>query len=968
MYTIKINIAEDGSPYIDSEGVTHNTLTGHMWYSISDGTSSSSFGFAPTDTWEGWSFYDIDLFNGTDFSGVPIAPGKIYPTDDGSYTSRYYTGEIVITSGQYTDLLAFGDGTNLHGFTTWYDGLDNSCVDYVWKALNIIGVNPNDFEGQILPTHNADDADSTLYKYLMGSTSGWDESLPDAGGYDVIYGSSGNDVLRSKDTTDAIYGGGGNDVLIGGNQADTLKGGAGFDTYISANGDTIEDSDSKGKVLFDSIDLTGVKTKLTNTELYEDDDFVYEEAGDTLLVIKKQGGDSISIKNWSNKSLGIELSDTNDIEVSITDSASASEGDSGQRSLSFTVSLSRALVDGESLDVGVSDTVEGSYTFLSGEQSHTFTHTWNGDTTDDGAIDHIATLTPTATYAGPTDDVEVTILNSGTATVYDDDEGKRHDPLALDMDMDGFISTTSLEESTTYFDITGDGLRERVGWIKSNDALLTYDKNENGQIDGIDEVFGNLSESGFEELKRLIDSNHDNTIDRRDELYSRLQVWNDTNQDAKVQEGDKELLADIQLATDAKDTKVYIEDIPDFTIDPSTNLLPQLQGSGLVYDSFIRYNIDPEFKALAQEMSTNTSRIATEFDSFIEQYSGYTAFINEMQERYSVDGFEMQTSDKQAWIVERFEATDKYTSSIENYYHTNLNNSKIPTRAHTNNETINIKYQSLTDTLESSFAMDSVFKDVTPDNAAEYFNDASKSIDEKLYLAKTMYRQQNELDFSVDTIVNNIDNKITKELVRYIYTGEEVTLFESKENYSSDGIIVTSNEDDIITTSNENNKILLGEGEDKLISGKGNNTFYFRRGDGIDTIYDRGGLDRLVFDEGITRDDVTLELNRNRDLVISLNDTDDKVTLVDWMTSTNRVEVIEFGDGTTLKFQDVFELFEATDDVEVIQLSSGNDTLLFAKDITSNEKMNIVYKPVTLAVTHFGHTLNNKSKFMGMVA
>jgi len=67
----------------------------------------------------------------------------------------------------------------------------------------------------------------------------------------------------------------------------------------------------------------------------------------------------------------------------------------------------------------------------------------------------------------------------------------------------------------------------------------------------------------------------------------------------------QELIADIELATDAKDTKVYIEDIPDFTIDESTRELPQFDGSGLVYDSFIRYNIDPEFKALAAEMSAN---------------------------------------------------------------------------------------------------------------------------------------------------------------------------------------------------------------------------------------------------------------------------------------------------------------------------------------------------------------------------
>lgn len=209
----------------------------------------------------------------------------------------------------------------------------------------------------------------------------------------------------------------------------------------------------------------------------------------------------------------------------------------------------------------------------------------------------------------------------------------------LGMNMDGFISTTALETSGTYFDITGDGLKERVGWVSGADALLVYDKNDNAQIDGIDEVFGNANESGFEELKRTIDSNHDNKIDRRDELFAQLQVWNDLNQDGEAQSGElqslseagitsidlnyvstninvngnllveaskytaatgsKELAADIQLATDAKDTKVDINDIPDFTIDPITHLLPQLRGSGLVYDSFIRYNMDPEFKAVA---------------------------------------------------------------------------------------------------------------------------------------------------------------------------------------------------------------------------------------------------------------------------------------------------------------------------------------------------------------------------------
>ena len=307
----------------------------------------------------------------------------------------------------------------------------------------------------------------------------------------------------------------------------------GLDTYIAGNNDTIIDNDNKGRVLFKDIDLTGRKKLNKETNLYEDDDFTYTKEG---IVTHKGTNESITLENWENRQLGIELVDNDDIEISITESNSTNEGNSGTQSMNFTLTLSRALEDGESLSVAVSNTKEQSYTFSSGESTKTFTHTWQGDTQDEGSIDHTATLTPTVVeYKGESEDVKVTVKNSGEATVYDDDTRPKGDPLVLDTNKDGFISTSSLENSNTYFDLTGDGLREKVGWIKPEDALLVYDKNENGQINGISEVFGNLNKSGFEELKQLIDSNHDNKIDRRDELYNQLQVWNDTNQDAKVQ-------------------------------------------------------------------------------------------------------------------------------------------------------------------------------------------------------------------------------------------------------------------------------------------------------------------------------------------------------------------------------------------------------------------------------------------------
>jgi hypothetical protein len=125
----------------------------------------------------------------------------------------------------------------------------------------------------------------------------------------------------------------------------------------------------------------------------------------------------------------------------------------------------------------------------------------------------------------------------------------RRDPLVLDSDKDGFISTVALEDSNTYFDITGDGIKERVGWIESNDGILVYDKNNNGNIDGVDEVFGNATTSGFSELKQIADSNNDNKIDRKDELYSRLQVWHDNNGNGTVEQGELKSLKDEDIKT-----------------------------------------------------------------------------------------------------------------------------------------------------------------------------------------------------------------------------------------------------------------------------------------------------------------------------------------------------------------------------------------------------------------------------------
>ena len=293
MYTITVKIAANGTIYHD----TDTSVTGHMWYSISNGNSTESYGFAPAK------------------DGMPIWEGTIKTTDDDYYKTTYYTGMIVIEQWQYEQLEAFGNLNNLNNnpfdFSSFYIGTSNSCIDYTWKALNIIGLNPSDFEGQTWPTLNADDADATLYKYLMGDTSGWNESLPDAGGYDAIYGSSGSDVLTSKLNIDAIYGGNGSDTIFGSLENEYLNGGEGDDTIHGGLGQDTLVGDIGQDTLLGGIGNDILYGDRDNDKLFGgyDNDTLFGGSGEDVLL-GESGHDTLLGDNDSDVLYGGEGQDT----------------------------------------------------------------------------------------------------------------------------------------------------------------------------------------------------------------------------------------------------------------------------------------------------------------------------------------------------------------------------------------------------------------------------------------------------------------------------------------------------------------------------------------------------------------------------------------------------------------------------------------------------------------------------------
>ena len=104
------------------------------------------------------------------------------------------------------------------------------------------------------------------------------------------------------------------------------------------------------------------------------------------------------------------------------------------------------------------------------------------------------------------------------------------DPLMMDLDGDGVIATTGVEDGV-YFDHGNDGFMERSAWVGESDGIVVYDKDGSGSIDNGSEVLGDsyvksdgsVAVSGFDALSDF-DSNGDGVVSSLDERFGDIRV------------------------------------------------------------------------------------------------------------------------------------------------------------------------------------------------------------------------------------------------------------------------------------------------------------------------------------------------------------------------------------------------------------------------------------------------------------
>ncbi|BCM25593.1 hypothetical protein [Methyloradius palustris] len=145
------------------------------------------------------------------------------------------------------------------------------------------------------------------------------------------YGGIGNDTIYGGSENDTLYGGDGDDDLTGGHGNDSLFGGHGKDHYWFKPGDGVDnitDEDngtgsSQGDISFYTDPLTGGKNQSHGSLTWFSDPnshtYTYTagsdpNAGPVTLTITSKFGNTITVNNFKNGDLGINLKDTDPLD------------------------------------------------------------------------------------------------------------------------------------------------------------------------------------------------------------------------------------------------------------------------------------------------------------------------------------------------------------------------------------------------------------------------------------------------------------------------------------------------------------------------------------------------------------------------------------------------------------------------------------------------------------------------------
>ena len=498
-------------------------------------------------------------------------------TDNAGYSLIGGNGDDKLVASKLNDLLKGGDGNDIligkGGDDELYGGRGNDVLygDYATDSAS------SSSSSSTFSTGYTADNNRTF------STSSYSSSSSSASSSSS---SSSNESSNSS----------GNDILNGGAGNDILNGGKGYDTYYIGDNDVIIDSDGVGEIHFlrkdyqmktaedlkkeNDINPQGIPPgwEVTQRFYYRHFDFgndnpnagtnklsgflekVDDGNGSALFTLKDSAGKVIyyfdveqprmvdvkeigktAFKPYVSK---FHWNSSLQSRVMTAKRLTITEADTGHKV------VINNFINGM-LNIGLTDVevYDGTYSIIYRNQArqnsgggwggnHQAGVRGQGTDMDSGSGNSSGSDNSTGTgnrnHGGNPD------RSSPSPNQPSPNQGGRHyelyDPLVLDLDGDGLETLSADGHRGALFDHDGDGIRTATGWLKSDDGFLVYDRNNDGKINDLTELFSERFASntphGFAALSSL-DSNHDGKVDALDEQFGRLKVWRDLNEDGQ---------------------------------------------------------------------------------------------------------------------------------------------------------------------------------------------------------------------------------------------------------------------------------------------------------------------------------------------------------------------------------------------------------------------------------------------------
>ncbi|MFB5643397.1 calcium-binding protein, partial [Kluyvera ascorbata] len=518
-------------------------------------------------------------------------------------------------------------------------------------------------------------------------------------------------------------------------------------------------------------------------------------------------------------------------------------------------------------------------------------------------------------------------------------------PVILDLDGDGI--ETLAKQAGIFFDHDGNHFAENTGWVSADDGLLVLDKDGNGKIGSGNELFGNntvlsngsLAANGYEALQEL-DTNGDGTLNSRDEAWQQLQVWQDRNGNARVDDGELMSLSEAGIAaidTDYKNStwfdkqgnahkqigeviyldgsegqsadvwfdvdKGYTSYTLDIVVPQSVRALPWVRGFGNMTDLHVAMSLNSELQAMVEQYIVDPLNSQALLQDIIFTWAG-VADIAADSRGENID-------------ARRLSVLEKATG--ENYQN-KVNGTTDPLK----NAAVLLEdeYKHFSDFIEASLLSQTLYRD---DFAT---------------ISLTMKSDYSGLTLNFDDFACHLESIKLTDVNEYLHLRKTFyALFEYSPSYSdvreqlgipSEQSFFGDDGNNTFSGSKMNDYIWGNKGDDTLKGGYGSDTYLFNMGDGKDYISEgssnAGDVDTLRFGEGINPEDVILQrkittgLKAADSLIITFRDSTDSITIDNFFSGTKyQVEAFIFTDGTVWHVDTIkARLLEGADDDQTI--------------------------------------------------